>query len=1037
MFSKKFFLLVLIGLYCVNVGEYLSLGNQDAAKLLKESEKVKINTVLTKISLAQNNGKNVNNRRGRRIASQKTKRKNGKIKLKGKTVLRFQFRWIAIRKRYSLLKRSRKTQNCWLIFPKSHVKIIKFYKISKISFGIIRKVLEHMNRKINSLIQQSNKSIKDKTIFTLLVRGNVEINPGPPIHNPITKNKLSLEIVTFNCNGLGSRQKRVRVLRKASEITKRGGIVMLQETHITKDEQISYNFNQQFISNSYKSNSAGVLTLMGEDFKIIHTDKDQLGRLIIAVVENNEEKFLIANVYCPNDHRQSNTFLENVYTKILEVKNIYPDTYIILGGDFNSCMNQNDYLNRTKSQYEVELTKMIDQNNKLIGIIDAYKYDKCNQDEPGFTWNRGECYSRLDYVYVCNLLASRIIRSSVNWSFERSDHAAVSINVRLRDEIKKGPGTPNVNMEVLKNPIAVESIRQEIIFLLNQIPKDWNGHKKLEYLKVVLRSTIAKFASIEKKDNVRDIETLEESLNDIEMLRQKVLIRLKQNPNEVNKNSISKIDVAKTIISSNLELARNSMTKERDFKSSAKWYEYGEKSNKFFLNLTKFRSKQKLIDRIRDGDRSYVGQSEVINGVREFYQSLYKKRDTNCKVSMEADPTYYNKCPRLSEQDSKKLDEEITVENMLKALSTCKDSAPGPDGIPYSVYKIFWKQVGHILKESWDYSLEIGCSPESHRESTITILPKEGKDHSDIKNWRPITLTNCDAKIITKTLAMRINPILETIIDPSQTAYVPGRSVMDNLRSNKFMKEYCNKSKINAALTSLDAKKAFDSVNHEYIDLTLERYGFGKIFRKYFKTIYKDITARILVNGYFSDSISIERGVKQGDALSCAIFIICIDPLLRNLNGNSKIKGITLKIKLSKKSVCHKASGFADDVSVICSNDDESISQIFQEYQRLTDKADLELNADKTEILTINSQKKVYNIEYGGKIFRVNSVKSLKICGIYTCSDLEEEYKLNVIDKITKFKNKLKLWKSRRLTMEGKSLVLKTFGISQLIYVMQ
>jgi hypothetical protein len=217
----------------------------------------------------------------------------------------------------------------------------------------------------------------------------------------------------------------------------------------------------------------------------------------------------------------------------------------------------------------------------------------------------------------------------------------------------------------------------------------------------------------------------------------------------------------------------------------------------------------------------------------------------------------------------------------------------------------------------------------------------------------------------------------------------------------------------------------------------LERYGFGKIFRKYFKTIYKDITARILVNGYFSDSISIERGVKQGDALSCAIFIICIDPLLRNLNGNSKIKGITLKIKLSKKSVCHKASGFADDVSVICSNDDESISQIFQEYQRLTDKADLELNADKTEILTINSQKKVYNIEYGGKIFRVNSVKSLKICGIYTCLDLEEEYKLNVKDKITKFKNKLKLWKSRRLTMEGKSLVLKTFGISQLIYVMQ
>jgi retron-type reverse transcriptase len=108
---------------------------------------------------------------------------------------------------------------------------------------------------------------------------------------------------------------------------------------------------------------------------------------------------------------------------------------------------------------------------------------------------------------------------------------------------------------------------------------------------------------------------------------------------------------------------------------------------------------------------------------------------------------------------------------------------------------------------------------------------------------------------------MRLNPILETIIDPSQTAYVPGRSVMDNLRSNKFLKEYCKNKNINAILTSLDAKKAFDSVSHEYIDEVLDRYGFGETFRNYFKILYKDITAKILINGYFSEKIDIERGV--------------------------------------------------------------------------------------------------------------------------------------------------------------------------------
>jgi retron-type reverse transcriptase len=164
--------------------------------------------------------------------------------------------------------------------------------------------------------------------------------------------------------------------------------------------------------------------------------------------------------------------------------------------------------------------------------------------------------------------------------------------------------------------------------------------------------------------------------------------------------------------------------------------------------------------------------------------------------------------------------------------------------------------------------------PESHKESVITLLPKEGKDIRDIKNWRPITLTNCDAKIITKALAMRLNPILETIIDPSQTAYVPGRSVMDNTRSNRFIKEYCNRKNIKAAIISLDAKKAFDSVDHKYIDKVLDKYGFGNNFRKYFKTLYEDLKARILVNRYLSEAIAIERGVKQGDALSCAIFIL-------------------------------------------------------------------------------------------------------------------------------------------------------------------
>ncbi len=138
--------------------------------------------------------------------------------------------------------------------------------------------------------------------------------------------------------------------------------------------------------------------------------------------------------------------------------------------------------------------------------------------------------------------------------------------------------------------------------------------------------------------------------------------------------------------------------------------------------------------------------------------------------------------------------------------------------------------------DSWKYSIIKQTLPISNKESVITILPKEGKDIGDIKNWRPITLSNCDSKIITKALSNKVSKVLNTVIDNSQTAYVPGRAVSDNFRSNFFMKKYCKQHNIDSVLISLDAKKAFDSVNHRYIEATLRAYVFGEGFIKIFKT---------------------------------------------------------------------------------------------------------------------------------------------------------------------------------------------------------
>ena len=96
--------------------------------------------------------------------------------------------------------------------------------------------------------------------------------------------------------------------------------------------------------------------------------------------------------------------------------------------------------------------------------------------------------------------------------------------------------------------------------------------------------------------------------------------------------------------------------------------------------------------------------------------------------------------------------------------------------------------------------------------SVITLLPKEEKDAKDIKNWRPITLSNCDSKVVTKALTLKISKVLDEVTDHNQTAYVGGRDSANNLCSILFMKDHCSSNQIDAVLVSLDARKAFDLV---------------------------------------------------------------------------------------------------------------------------------------------------------------------------------------------------------------------------------
>jgi hypothetical protein len=439
------------------------------------------------------------------------------------------------------------------------------------------------------------------------------------------------------------------------------------------------------------------------------------------------------------------------------------------------------------------------------------------------------------------------------------------------------------------------------------------------------------------------------------------------------------------------------------FRSRVKWREEGEKSTKYFMGLEKKQQIESQIDMLVDK----VGKlcckiGDLLNIAQDFYRELYNIGIFGKSNGWKTEAIeWFNRSPKVSNESRSLIDKEITVKDLENTLRTVKDSSPGEDGIPYSFYKNYIDILGPHMVNAWEHSLKLGILPVSQRSACITLLPKSGKDRRRIENWRPISLSNCDVKLFTKTLALRLNKVLPEIIHESQAAYVPGRNITENLRTMRITRDITREGKHDTLVISLDVKKAYDSLDHEYLWWALHKYGFSDNFINIIKMLYNNNKAKILINGYKTEDFDIKRGVKQGDALSCGLFIIAMDPLIRSINDNKRIIAPTLFAK--KKIKAPKCLAYADDVTILCRNNTESVKEVFNIYGKFTHISGLELNAEKTEIFnTGGNREQIYNITYIDKNIDLKTIDSIKIGGIMFHTDPKIEHQLNVGEKIKK-----------------------------------
>ena len=75
-------------------------------------------------------------------------------------------------------------------------------------------------------------------------------------------------------------------------------------------------------------------------------------------------------------------------------------------------------------------------------------------------------------------------------------------------------------------------------------------------------------------------------------------------------------------------------------------------------------------------------------------------------------------------------------------------------------------------------------------------------------------------------------------------------------------------AKKSALMIAIDFRKAFDSINHSFIDTCLKTLNFGESFRKWIQLFFSDRETYLMMNGFMEEKIYSQQGVPQGDILS-------------------------------------------------------------------------------------------------------------------------------------------------------------------------
>jgi len=224
------------------------------------------------------------------------------------------------------------------------------------------------------------------------------------------------------------------------------------------------------------------------------------------------------------------------------------------------------------------------------------------------------------------------------------------------------------------------------------------------------------------------------------------------------------------------------------------------------------------------------------------------------------------------------------------------------------------------------------------------------KDRTEISNYRPITLLNTDYKILTKVLAIQLMDHIHSLLHENQAGFIPRRSIFNHIRLAQSIITYAEISETNGAIIALDQEKAYDRIHHDYLWETLEAFHLPHPFIAMVKSLYQHATTRVAINGVLSPPFPVQRGIRQGDPLSCALFDLAIEPLACTIRNSPDINGINIPTVPQNP----KIAMFADDTTLFL-NETDRLDTVYDILDNWCQVSGAKFNIEKTEIIPIGT----------------------------------------------------------------------------------